>query len=260
VAAKSDAGFLTLNLQIFQFSLNKEQREPAANHDANSLFFFGCKCVFFSGYNYNLSNSGQIYKHVEHVFGSIGPTGAEIWPCKGYRGLNKTRPVIGLSKIQPVKGLSKTRPYRTEVFLVTRIYDFGRDKEKELVAANSDAGSLTLTLILQIFQFSLKDGSIRVNTKVGNLFLLSRIQILVDNLLENINIFIIRDYIDKNFESDFSSIGANIVKIKSIEYFHRVNATKYNFKGEFDRCIKDDSPFKTGSMGISTQFDVHFPY
>ena len=31
---------------------------------------------------YNLSNSGN---HFEHTFGSIGHTGAEIWPVKGLR-------------------------------------------------------------------------------------------------------------------------------------------------------------------------------
>jgi hypothetical protein len=42
---------------------------------------------------------------------------------------------------------------------------------------------------MKSFQFSAKDGTTGASTKVGKLFLLSRIQILVDNLLENINIF-----------------------------------------------------------------------
>jgi hypothetical protein len=67
------------------------------------------------------------------------------------------------------------------------------------------------------FQFSAKDGTTCASTKVGELFLLPRIQILVNKLLENINIFNIKVSTDKCFESSFSSIRAKIAKIESIE-------------------------------------------
>jgi hypothetical protein len=115
-----------------------------------------------------------------------------------------------------------------DTFHVTCIYDFGRDKEKELVAANSDAGSFHFSLckdkeqavkwfVIKSFQFSARDGTTSASTKVVKFFLWSVVQVLVKKSFDNINSFDIKVFTDECFENSLSSIRARI-KIKSIEF------------------------------------------
>jgi hypothetical protein len=86
-------------------------------------------------------------------------------------------------------------------------------KDKEM-AVKCDAGSFFFG---KSFISGFIDGTTCASIKVGKLFLLSRIQIQIDNFWENINIFNTRVYTDKCFKSGFISIRAKMTKIKSIE-------------------------------------------
>jgi hypothetical protein len=93
---------------------------------------------------------------------------------------------------------------------------------KELVAAKHDKFTKSLA-------FSFIDGTTCASTKVGKLSLLSRIQILVDNFLENNNIFNIRVSTDKCFESSFGSIRAKMAEIESIEVLELLYTRIFTF-------------------------------
>jgi hypothetical protein len=66
------------------------------------------------------------------------------------------------------------------------------------------------------FQFFAKDGTTCVSTKFDRFFLISSIQILVDNFLEDINTFNIKVATDKCFGSSFSLIKANMTKKSTV--------------------------------------------
>jgi hypothetical protein len=216
---------------------------------------------------YNLSNSGN---HFAHVFGLIGPTGAEIRPVEGLRKnwpfseafinlLNSTRYCKTVKSVKSVKIFTGSfheslLHVRTKFSIVDISVTIGPGSNLSLICdhvifcvqikikVNLDAGSLFFGAKaakykkLKSFKFSAKDGTTGAGTKVGKLLLLSRIQILVDNLLENTNIFNIRVSTDKCFKSGFGSIRAKMAEIESIEVLELLYTRIFTFNTD-DRAF-----------------------
>jgi hypothetical protein len=89
----------------------------------------------------------------------------------------------------------------------------------------NDAGSFQQTF-QQTFQICPKDGSTRASTKFGKLCLLSKIHILINNHLENINIIIIKVPTDECYEHMFSSIRTKMAELEpteNLEVFYTSN-------------------------------------
>jgi hypothetical protein len=70
---------------------------------------------------------------------------------------------------------------------------------------------------IQILQFSPKDGSTTASTNTGKLLMMSKIQVLINNLLETINIIFIKVPTDKCIEHTFGSIRARMAELEPIK-------------------------------------------
>jgi hypothetical protein len=100
------------------------------------------------------------------------------------------------------------------------------------LAAKYDAGPLFSSESLESLFFSSKDGSTYANT--SKIFLVSRIQILIQNQFENINnnIYNIKYPTDECFESSFSSIRAKMAALESIENLKSLYTKNYSYNYE----------------------------
>jgi hypothetical protein len=83
--------------------------------------------------------------------------------------------------------------------------------------AKCDAGSLVIGIFVQIFRFRPKDGSTTASTSTGTIFILSGIQLLINNHLEYINIIFIKVSTDKCIKHNLNSIRAKMAELESIE-------------------------------------------
>jgi hypothetical protein len=118
------------------------------------------------------------------------------------------------------------------------IYDaIDKDKDKELAAAKC---SLVFESFFEkSFQFTAKDGSTSASTNMGKLLLLSKIQILVDTFLENINFSNIKVSTDECFESSFSSIGVKMAEIDPIEKLELLYTINLIYNNYDKACVSE---------------------
>jgi hypothetical protein len=103
-------------------------------------------------------------------------------------------------------------------------FNFSSEAKAKAKAAKYSANPLFHRFAKSLI-FSLKDGSTTASTNTGKLFLLSKIQLLINIHLENIIIIFFKVPTDKCIEHSFNSIRAKMAELEPIEELELLHTT-----------------------------------